>query len=78
MKHSSLFIGKNLTKTHNYNQNCFQMSEFKLKMGSILPKIPKNNPPQSRTEFEGLTDLLNYVTTDFSQHKAPKTEDEES
>lgn len=54
------------------------MSEFKLKMGSILPKIPKNNPPQSRTEFEGLTDILNYVTTDFSQHKAPKTEDEES
>lgn len=55
------------------------MSEFKLKMGSILPKIPKNNPPQSRTEFEGLTDLLNYVTKDFSQHKALKeTEDKES
>lgn len=61
-----------------YNQNCFQMSEFKLKMGSILPKIPKNNPPQSRTEFEGLTDLLNYVTKEFSQHKAPETEDKES
>ena len=31
-------------------------------MGDILPRIPKNNPPQGRTEFEGLTDLLKYIS----------------
>lgn len=43
--------------------------EFKLKMGSLLPKIPKNNPPQSRTEFEGLTDLLTYISEDWGRNK---------
>ncbi|XP_071577825.1 transmembrane protein 242 isoform X3 [Temnothorax nylanderi] len=43
--------------------------EFKLKMGSVLPKIPKNNPPQSRTEFEGLTDLLTYISEDWGRNK---------
>ncbi|KAG8243281.1 hypothetical protein J6590_048424 [Homalodisca vitripennis] len=47
------------------------MAEFKEKMGSILPRIPRNNPPQSRTEFEGLTDLMNYLATDFSR-KTPQ------
>ncbi|XP_076639256.1 transmembrane protein 242 isoform X2 [Colletes latitarsis] len=36
------------------------MEEFRVKVGSILPRIPKNNPPQSRTEFENLTDLLRH------------------
>ncbi|RLU18109.1 hypothetical protein DMN91_010352, partial [Ooceraea biroi] len=43
--------------------------EFRFKMGSLLPKIPKNNPPQSRTEFEGLTDLLTYISEDWGQDK---------
>ncbi|XP_066586334.1 transmembrane protein 242 [Prorops nasuta] len=43
--------------------------EFRYKMGSILPKIPKNDPPQSKTEFEGLTDLLTYVSEDWNQKK---------
>ncbi|XP_044750768.1 transmembrane protein 242 [Coccinella septempunctata] len=37
------------------------MQEFRNKMGSLLPKIPKNNPPIGRTEFSGLNDLLDYV-----------------
>ncbi|XP_032680964.1 transmembrane protein 242 [Odontomachus brunneus] len=43
--------------------------EFRFKMGSLLPSIPKNNPPQSRTEFEGLRDLLTYVSEDWGQSK---------
>ncbi|XP_070159055.1 transmembrane protein 242 [Polyergus mexicanus] len=43
--------------------------EFRFKIGSLLPKIPKNNPPQSRTEFEGLTDLLTYISEDWGQNK---------
>ncbi|KAG7212802.1 hypothetical protein KM043_013059 [Ampulex compressa] len=45
------------------------MKEFRLKMGSLLPTIPKNNPPQSRTEFENLTDLLTYVSGEWGQKK---------
>ncbi|XP_033609269.1 transmembrane protein 242 isoform X2 [Cryptotermes secundus] len=39
------------------------MKEFRMKVGSALPRIPKNDPPQGRTEFEGLTDLLTYIAT---------------
>ena len=41
-----------------------QMKEFRMKVGSLLPRIPKNDPPQGRTEFSGFTDLLTYITTD--------------
>lgn len=43
--------------------------EFRLKAGSILPRIPKNDPPQSRTEFENLTDFLRYVSEDWGKEK---------
>lgn len=43
--------------------------EFRLKAGSILPRIPKNDPPQSRTEFENLTDFLKYVSEDWGKEK---------
>ena len=36
------------------------MKEFKLKVSSIFPNIPKNNT-SGRTEFENLTDLLQYI-----------------
>ncbi|XP_017769851.1 PREDICTED: transmembrane protein 242 [Nicrophorus vespilloides] len=39
------------------------MQEFRQKMGSLLPVVPKNNPPQSRTEFSGMNDLLEYLQT---------------
>ncbi|XP_046412893.1 transmembrane protein 242 [Neodiprion virginianus] len=44
--------------------------EFKIAMGSMLPRISKNDPPQSRTEFEGLTDLLTYISEDWGNEKA--------
>lgn len=59
-----------------YLKFLLQMKEFRIKMGSILPTIKKNNPPQSRTEFEGLTDLLNYISTDYSQNKLPTKEED--
>jgi hypothetical protein len=42
-----------------------------LKVGNLLPTIPKNNPPKSRTEFSSLRDLLEYVVqeSDKSQNK---------
>ncbi|CAL7941955.1 unnamed protein product [Xylocopa violacea] len=43
--------------------------EFRFKVGSILPRIPKNDPPQSRTEFENLTDLLKYVSEEWGKEK---------
>ncbi|XP_024945916.1 transmembrane protein 242 isoform X2 [Cephus cinctus] len=43
--------------------------EFRIKMGSILPRIPKNNPPRSRTDFEGLTDLMTYISEDWGKRK---------
>lgn len=39
------------------------LAEFRMKAGSILPKIPKNETPTSRTEFEGLNDLMLYLST---------------
>ena len=37
------------------------LADFRQKAGSILPKVPKNNPPESRTEFSGINDLLQYL-----------------
>lgn len=54
-------ISQTIVKNKILIQYVFQMEEFRMKMGSLLPRIPKNDPPQGRTEFEGLTDLLNYV-----------------
>lgn len=39
------------------------LQDFRMKAGSVLPKIPKNDIPTSRTEFEGLNDLMLYLST---------------
>lgn len=39
------------------------LKDFRMKAGNILPKIPKNEVPTSRTEFEGLNDLMLYLST---------------
>lgn len=39
------------------------MTEFRYKMGSVLPRLTNTSDPQSRTEFEGLTDLMEYLST---------------
>jgi len=56
---------------------CFQLAEFREKMGQILPQIPKNNPPQGRTEFSGLNDLLQYVIDIDEQNKQKRRSLEE-
>ncbi|EDV95383.1 transmembrane protein 242 isoform X2 [Drosophila grimshawi] len=35
--------------------------EFRMKMGNALPRITKDEPPQSSTDFESLTDLMKYL-----------------
>ncbi|KAK5646981.1 hypothetical protein RI129_005445 [Pyrocoelia pectoralis] len=42
------------------------LHDFRNKMGAILPRIPKNNPPQGRTEFTGMNDLLDYLANSKS------------
>uniref|UniRef100_A0A6M2CSA3 Transmembrane protein 242 n=1 Tax=Rhipicephalus microplus TaxID=6941 RepID=A0A6M2CSA3_RHIMP len=44
------------------------LQEFRLKVGSFLPRIPKNEP-QGRTEFSSLRDLLNYVIEESDKKK---------
>ncbi|XP_067636862.1 transmembrane protein 242 [Eurosta solidaginis] len=39
------------------------MEEFRTKMGSGLPRITKDTPPTSRTDFETLTDLMKYLAS---------------
>lgn len=41
-------------------------------MGEKLPKVRKNDPPQSRTEFDGLSDLMTYLETWGSEKKHEK------
>ncbi|CAG9136215.1 hypothetical protein JYU34_016470 [Plutella xylostella] len=45
------------------------LKDFRIKMGSILPVLPKNNPPQSRTEFTGMNDLLTYLSEEYGKKK---------
>ncbi|XP_063700766.1 transmembrane protein 242 [Culicoides brevitarsis] len=45
--------------------------EFRQVVGDKLPRIKKNDPPQSRTEFEGLNDLMGYLST-WGASKASK------
>lgn len=41
-------------------------------MGNMLPVLPKNNPPTSRTEFTGLNDLMTYLAEDYGKAKPVK------
>ncbi|XP_059092152.1 transmembrane protein 242-like [Tigriopus californicus] len=48
------------------------LAEFRQKAGSILPVVPKNHPPQSRTEFSGINDFLQYVIDEDQAQKEAK------
>ncbi|XP_030026390.1 transmembrane protein 242 [Manduca sexta] len=43
------------------------LKDFRVKMGQILPALPKNDPPQSRTEFSGMNDLLTYLSEEYGK-----------
>ncbi|XP_061710329.1 transmembrane protein 242 isoform X1 [Cydia pomonella] len=45
------------------------LKDFRIKMGNMLPILPRNNPPQSRTEFSGLNDLMTYLAEDYGKKK---------
>ncbi|XP_029841775.2 transmembrane protein 242 [Ixodes scapularis] len=44
------------------------LEEFRYKVGSALPRIPKNEP-QGRTEFASLRELLNYLIDESNKKK---------
>lgn len=37
------------------------LHEFRYKVAEYLPRVRRNDPPTSRTEFENLTDLMGYL-----------------
>ncbi|CAD0198290.1 unnamed protein product [Chrysodeixis includens] len=43
------------------------LKDFRVKMGNLLPAIPKNNPPKSRTEFTGMNDLMTYLSEEYGK-----------
>ena len=50
------------------------LADFRTRVGQFLPVIPKNHPPQSRTEFSGVNDLLQYLIDKDNEEKALKME----
>ena len=48
------------------------LQDFRRRAGTVLPVIPKNNPPQGRTEFSGINDFLTYVVEEDEKKKAQK------
>jgi hypothetical protein len=48
------------------------LSEFRERAGHLLPRIPRNSPPQGRTEFSGLNDLLQYLIDRDREEKQSK------
>lgn len=39
------------------------MEEFRMKMGQRLPRLTSDKTPTSRTDFDGLNDLMKYLAT---------------
>ena len=53
--------------------NVNNLTEFRQKAGSWLPKIPKNQPqPGERTEFSGINDFLHYIIEKDKEEKISK------
>ena len=49
------------------------LSEFREKAGSLLPRIPKKPPqPGERTEFSGINDFLSYIIAKDKEEKLLK------
>jgi len=49
------------------------LKEFRAKVGNWLPPVPRNSPPQGRTEFSGINDLLQYIIDVDQENKDKKT-----
>jgi hypothetical protein len=48
------------------------LEDFRLKAGSILPRVPKKYNPNERTEFSGINDFLYYLIEKDKEEKAAK------
>ncbi|XP_049865991.1 transmembrane protein 242 [Pectinophora gossypiella] len=48
------------------------LKDFRIRMGNLLPVLPRNNPPRSRTEFSGMNDLLTYLSEDYGKKPESK------
>ncbi|OTF70653.1 transmembrane protein 242-like protein [Euroglyphus maynei] len=48
------------------------LKDFRQKIGEKLPRIPRNNPPQGRTEFESFRDLFTYLAEESEKEKNQK------
>ena len=49
------------------------LTEFRDKVGNVLPRIPKNPPkPGERTEFSGINDFLSYIIEKDKEEKVLK------
>ncbi|KAH9399149.1 hypothetical protein TYRP_018056 [Tyrophagus putrescentiae] len=49
------------------------LKDFRQRMGELLPAVPKNNPPQGRTEFESFRDLFTYLSEESEAKKTTTT-----
>lgn len=50
---------------------CTQLAEFRHKVGSVLPPIPKKDNP-GRGDFKTIRDLFNYLIEEDEKEKAKK------
>ena len=49
------------------------LTQFRAKVGHILPRLPKNPPkPGERTEFSGINDFLKYIIEKDKEEKLLK------
>lgn len=48
------------------------LKDFRQKVGEKLPRIPKNNPPQGRTEFESFREFFTYLAEESEKQKKVK------
>ncbi|XP_014771325.1 transmembrane protein 242 [Octopus bimaculoides] len=46
--------------------------EFREKIQSLMPKVPKKQPQEGRTEFKNLTDLMQYIIDIDAEEKKKK------
>jgi len=51
------------------------LADFRRRAGSILPRVPKNDPPIGRTEFSGINDFLHYIIERDEEEKKLKKKD---
>ncbi|KAF7489839.1 Transmembrane protein [Sarcoptes scabiei] len=51
--------------------------EFRQKVGQKLPKVPRNDPPLSRTEFESFREFFEYLAEESEKSKKLKQQQQQ-